>query len=206
MGYYIRILGKADPDIHLDELVKSVEKEGLSAKFAFDPKESPEQWTVVAIADSNGNDLMQIERNPVLVGELGHEELEEFREIIKEYKPASAAAWLNNYFNDVKVIYAFQLLNNAFDDAHYPIVAAVRLAIWKKTGGILQADNEGFTNEDGYHILWQFSDDVSGEWSMAILASPDKWITFTMDLGDENQKREFQSGKFPETARLITSQ
>lgn len=204
MGYYIRILGKADPDIPLKELVESVKKEGLSARFSFDPTEKPDQWTVVNVADANGNDLIHIERNPVIAGELGHEELEEFREIIKDYQPDSAAAWLDNYFNEVRVIYALQLLDNAFDDVHYPIVGAIRMAIWEKTRGILQADHEGFTNEEGYHILWQFSDEVTGEWNMAVLDASGEWITFTMDLGNKHQREEFQAGKLPKTAKPIS--
>ena len=56
----------------------------------------------------------------------------------------------------MKVIYAFQLLsgtevNDGWDGVHF-----LRGRIWRELGGILQADLEGFSNEDGYHILWQF--------------------------------------------------
>jgi hypothetical protein len=41
--------------------------------------------------------------------------------------------------------------------------------LWERGDAIIQADGEGFTNEDGYHIVWQFSDSVSGPWNMGVL-------------------------------------
>ena len=31
------------------------------------------------------------------------------------------------------------------------------------------ADHEGFSNEEGFHILWQFSNSVKGTWWMGVL-------------------------------------
>ena len=36
-------------------------------------------------------------------------------------------------------------------------------------GGILKADGEGFSNEDGYPILWRFPEDAASAWIMAVL-------------------------------------
>jgi hypothetical protein len=79
---------------------------------------------------------------------------------------------------------------------------ALQGAIWTKVGGVLQADSEGFTNEDGYNILWQFSDGVKGKWNMAILED-EKWIPFEMDLGNAEQRREFFDGRVPPGACLL---
>ncbi len=49
MGYYIRVLGTQDPDVHMDELMEGLISEGLSAKFAFDEGEEPGKWTVIDI-------------------------------------------------------------------------------------------------------------------------------------------------------------
>ncbi len=200
MGYYIRVLGTNDPDIHIDELIDSLREDGLSAKFEYDANEQPGKWTVLAIANNNGEPLAQIERNPIVEGELGQEELEEFKEAIADGKPASAVKWLTGYFDKIKVVYAFQLLGAAFDDDNFEIISCVKATIWYSTGGILQADDEGFSNEDGCHILWQFSDNVTGEWNCAIHDSAGKWQKFTMDLGDMSQRKEFQEGKIPKKA------
>jgi len=200
MGYYIRVLGTTDPNIHIDELINGLTSNGLKANFEFNQKESPDNWSIIGVANSDGVDLIQIERNTVVDGELGKEELEEFREEIKDYKPTSAVKWLDKFFDKVKVIYAFQLLNAAFEDNNFSIVSAIKSSIWTKTGGILQADNEGFSNEDGYHILWQFTDDVTGNWNMSVKNFLGHWTNFTMDLGDQRQREEFWQGKVPKGA------
>ena len=201
MPYYIRVLGSQDPDIHIDELIDALKQVGLTAKFELDPSEQPGEWTMFDIFNNDGEALAQIERNPVVDGELGQDELNEFREIIQDCKPTSAVQWLTNYFDTVKVIYAFQLLNTAFDNNNFEIISSIKTKIWNKTKGILQADNEGFSNEDGYHILWQFSDNVTGEWSCAVNNSSGKWDSFIMDLGDSTQRKEFQNGDVPKNAR-----
>ena len=203
MGYYIRVLGSQDPDIHIDELIESLAADSLTAKFEFDPAEKPGKWTMLDILSSSGEPLAQLERNPVIDCELGQEELDEFKEDIQDYKPTSAVKWLTNYFDKVKVIYAFQMLNAAFEDGNFEIVSNIKTKIWNKTKGILQADNEGFSNEDGYHILWQFSDTVTGDWSCAVRNWLGKWDKFVMDLGDIVQRQEFQDGKIPKNAKRL---
>jgi hypothetical protein len=203
MGYYIRVLGTSDHNIHIDELISGLTNQGLTAKFDIDPNESRDNWSVIGVANSDNDDLMQIERNPVIDGELGKDELEEFKDDIKDYKPTSAVKWLDKYFDKVKVIYAFQLLDKAFEGDNFSIVGAIKSIIWNKVGGILQADNEGFSNEDGYHILWQFSDTVTGEWSMSVKNIFGKWTNFTMDLGDKKQREEFWAGNVPKAAKRV---
>lgn len=201
MGYYIRILGTQDPDIHIDDLIQSLTSNGLVAKFELDTRERPEKWTVLNILNQEGTPLAQLERNPVVEGELGQEELDEFREEIQHYKPLSAVEWLNTYFESVKVIYAFQMLGASFQDGNFEIVSAIKQLIWNRIDGILQADNEGFSNEDGDHILWQFEDDVEGEWRCAVRNMTGQWDKFEMELGDVKQREEFQNGKVPEEAK-----
>jgi hypothetical protein len=203
MGYYIRVLGTQDPDIHLDELLDKLHADGLTAKFAFAEGDTPGKWTLLEVANEKGDALVQIERNPVIKGELGQEELDEFKEEIEDCKPTSAVKWLTKFFDKVRVIYAFQILNAAFDDRNFEIISSIKTKIWNKTAGILQADNEGFSNDDGYHILWQFSDNVTGEWSCAVKNWLGKWDNFVMDLSDIKQREEFQSGKVPKNAKRI---
>lgn len=203
MGYYIRILGLRDPDIHIDDLIQSLAANALSAKFEFDPTEDPGKWTMLDILNPHGEPIAQLERNTVIDGELGQEELDEFKEQIEDNKPASAVKWLTKYFDKVKVIYAFQMLNKAFEDENFEIISNIKAKIWSRTNGILQADNEGFSNEEGYHILWQFSDTVTGEWSCAVRNWLGKWDNFIMDLGDTAQRQEFQDGKVPKKANRL---
>lgn len=203
MAYYIRVFGISNPNINIEELVSKLKTEKLTATFQYDKNETAENWSIIEVFNSKGNTICEIERNPVLIGELGKEELDEFKEYIKDYKPKSAVKWLNNYFDKLKVIYAFQLLDAAFKDENFEIVSSIKSTIWSKTGGILQADNEGFTNDNGYHILWQFSNNVTGKWNMSVKNIFGLWTNFQMDLGNQTQRKEFWNGKVPRNAKKI---
>lgn len=203
MSYYIRVLGTKDPDIHLDEILDALEEEGLKAKFGVTDDEKPEKWTSIEVLNDKEEVLTEIERNPVKAGDFGKEELDEFRETILDFKPASAAGWLKQFFDKVKVIYAFQLLDAALEPENYPVVTTVQSLIWQKVQGILQADDEGFSNEEGYHILWQFGEDADGPWNCAVLNAKGEWENFTMELSDKAQQEDFLNGKVPAGATRV---
>ena len=200
MSYFIRVLGTADPDVHPDHIKDALARQGLEAQLDVDDDDEPAAWRVINVRNSEGLELLQIERNPVTAGRLGMAELTEFRGFIQQHQPASAVQWLQRYFDGVAVIYAFEVLSAASTDNNFEIVSAIRTAIWDRTGGILQNDNEGFTNEEGFHILWQFDDDASGDKYCAVLDADGSWIRFRMDLGDPFQRMAFLGGELPQTA------
>lgn len=101
------------------------------------------------------------------------------------------------------MIYAFQLLNTAYEEDNFEIILSIKTRIWSHTDGILQGDEEGFSNEEGCNILWQFQDDVSGEWNCAVRDKSGSWTNFIMDLGDESQRKEFRNGQVPKAAKRI---
>jgi hypothetical protein len=75
MGYYIRILGTQDPDIHLEELLENLKADGLTAKLALAEDDTPDKWTLLEVANGSGDALTQIERNPVIMANLGKRNL-----------------------------------------------------------------------------------------------------------------------------------
>ena len=90
---------------------------------------------------------------------------------LKKSRTASQRAvshWLADYLAEVKTIYAFQHLQGAETEEGGNVLHALRSALWERGDAIIQADNEGFTNEEGFHIVWQFSDSVSGPWNMGV--------------------------------------
>lgn len=200
MGYFIRILGLQDPNIHIDELAEALRADGISAEIGFDLNEKPSKWTILDISNSEGEQIAQLERNSIKEIQ---EELQAFRDSISKCRPATAVKWLDAYFDQVKVVYVFHLLATAFDDDNFEIIDVIKNCIWDKTGGIFQADQQGFTNEEGYHVLWQFNDEANGEWDCAVLGADGKWQKFTMDLGDAIQRQEFKSGILPLHAKRI---
>jgi len=149
----------------------------------------------------DGTEIAAIERNPVTEGSLGSEELEEFNDELDDAKPESSAKWLRSYFPKVKCIYAFQHLSGTEMENGFEILGAAKNVLWAAAPAIMQADYEGFSNEDGYHILWQFSDNVDGTWWMGLLKNG-SWIHFEMDLGSDGHRAAFLSGEVPKGIRL----
>ncbi|MGC3946399.1 MAG: hypothetical protein QM762_18075 [Chryseolinea sp.] len=204
MGYYIRVLGKTNPTISVDKLTDALKAENLDASIEVEVEfGAPAEWIQLLVRDKDDRNLILIEKTDMVEGEFELAEIEEFKEEVVDCKPTSAANWLVDFFDKVKVIYTFQILSAVDNDESWNIVGAIKTEIWRATEGIIQADNEGFTNEQGYHILWQFSDDVSGPWYMAVLDSSGNFVNFKMDLDDKKQRKDFLDGKVPKGAELV---
>ena len=157
-------------------------------------------WTTLLLAHADGLEVAAIERNPVAEGTLGAEELAEFADEVESGQPETAVPWLTAFLKSVKTIYAFQHLSGTQRAPGDEALRCVREAIWADGDAIMQADGEGFSNDDGYHILWQFSDRASGPWWMAVLQE-DRWVPFQMELGNPEHRRAFLEGKVPPGAR-----
>jgi hypothetical protein len=196
MPYSIRILSPKVTTLSLEALLSDVP----DAKITLEAGTSSD-WEQLVLSHPNGTDIALIERNPVDDESLGAEEISEFLDEINDGKPDSAAIWLTQYLRRVRVVYAFQILSGTEQENGWGILGKFKSVLWNSVGGIFQADGEGFSNEDGYHILWQFSDNVSGPWWMGLLKTG-AWVHFEMELGDEKQRQAFLKGEVPEGVRL----
>ena len=97
----------------------------------------------------------------------------------------------------MRTISAFQVLNGVYEENGWERLGAIKGKLWNELGGIFQADGEGFSNEHGYHILWQFSDGVTGPWWMGVLSQDGSWTHFQMELGNGAQREQFLNGEGP---------
>lgn len=194
MAYYIRVLSRKSDSVAPSVLRKALADAGLQAAIAGDAENGA--WDELVVSDPDESDICLVEHNAVEADGLGREEIDEFLEEIADCRPESAAAWLASYLRSVRSIYAIQVLGGAYKNNGWEIVGSLKNAIFGAVDGIIQADYEGFTNEDGYHILWQFAEDVTGDWWMAILDNG-RWRTFCMDLGDADHRAAFLRGEVP---------
>lgn len=200
MGYYVRVLGIRDDPVSVEKIRTAISESGVQATVECDGENL--KWQVIDITHADdGPGIMQVERNPVVEGELGAEELQEFIEEVLDCKPESGAKWLQSYLPKVKVIFAMRLLGGTDIKDGWSVVSGVQQAIWSQVGGILQADNEGFSNEEGSHILWQFSDDVRGPWKMAVRWRLGMWKSFVMELSNSEHRNAFLAGKVPKDVK-----
>lgn len=196
MGYYIRLLTPNPASVSIDQIERSLRAKVPSAEIqSVVPDRS--NWTNFEIAQDEQT-FCAVTRS--LAGDpdnLVREELAEFASELENAKPANAALWVRNWMANVQAIYAFQILNATNSDERWDAVDAVRRCLFDALGGIIQADGEGFSNEEGYHIVWQFSDKVTGSWHVAVLSDDGNWKNFKMDLGNAKHREAFWNGKVP---------
>jgi hypothetical protein len=195
MGYYIRVLGTKDVPLPIATLRACLPVD--SEVELIEENSDQAAWVQSILRHKDGTEIAVVERNPVILGELGADEIGEFVDEVQDAQPASASKWLVEYLSRVAVIYAFQLLSGTDIKGGWTAVHALQSYIRKQVGGIFQADMEGFSNEQGQHILWQFNEDVGGVWDMAVLDRDGKWVAFTMDLGNLEHRQAFLDGRVP---------
>ena len=195
MANHTRVLSKDEEFPPFDELAQLIHAEHPEFKLVIE-EGSEEEWETLLLSSIDDVEVALIARNPVTDGSVGQDEISDFIEDIQDCKPESGVAWLEEYLDSVKTVYAFQHLQGSQLEEGGNALHALRSALWERGDAIIQADDEGFTNEEGYHIVWQFSDSVSGPWNMGILQDG-VWLHFTMDLGDPDHRAAFMNGEVP---------
>ncbi len=196
MGYYIRVLGRKVDNIPIHELREAAQPAVLHVEG------DDSAWEQLTLAHKKGREIAVVEKNPVTEGQLGADELQEFIEEVRHCKPESASTWLQQYLPTVKVIYAFRLLSGTDEDDGCTPLHRLYSAVWKHAGGILQAYGEGFCDEAGFTILWQFGEGVTGRRNMGVIRNG-SWLHFEMDLGNEQHRKAFWCGEIPDGVTLI---
>jgi hypothetical protein len=201
MAYHTRVLSKQEEFPTLDELAQSIAAEHPYYKLTLESG-TEEEWESLLLSGKDGVEVAVVERNPVYDGSVGQDEIADFLEDIHDCKPESGVEWLTDYLAEVKTVYAFQHLQGSETEDGGNALHALRTALWERGDAIIQADLEGFTNEEGYQIVWQFSDTVSGPWNMAILQEG-TWHHFKMDLGDPDHRAAFLRGEVPDDLATV---
>ena len=199
MAYYLRVLSPSTDPVPASSIRGFLEARVVGASMSVTGGE--DSWDQLVLAHKNGPEIAVVERNPVDEGQVGADEISEFLEELEDGQPRSGADWLVEYLPTVRTIYAVQVLDGAYRANGWEIIGAVREALLSFAGGITQADGEGFSNEDGYHILWQFSESATGTWWMAVRRG-DTWIRFEMDLGNPSHRASFMRGEIPEGVKV----
>jgi hypothetical protein len=195
VSYYTRVLSKNEEFPSFEELAEFVRADHPSCKLTIEEDEE-ESWHTLLLSTDSEVEIALLERNAVSDGSIGQDEIADFIEDTADCKPDSGVAWLHEFLADVKTVYAFQHLLGSNSEEGSAAIHALRNFLWERGDAIIQADLEGFTNEEGYHIVWQFADTVSGAWNMAVLQEG-TWHHFKMDLGDPDHREAFFRGEVP---------
>jgi len=198
LGYFLRVLGRNDAVPAISGLRDAAKPAVLDVESG-----SEDNWQHLLLKHAGGAEIAWIERSPVAAGVSGSDEIEDFQQEIAELKPASGAAWLASFLKTVKVIYAFQVLDGIRLDGSRDILQRVYAHVWNAADGILQSDGEGFSNEEGFTIVWQFSEDARGPWKVGLLGSDGVWTHFTLELSNPAHRAAFLRGEIPSGVVLL---
>jgi hypothetical protein len=198
MSYYIRVLSPSDEQVSVNALRRNLGDFSLQIENGTEAS-----WDQLLLSHTSGREIAVIERNLVTAASMAEEEIEEFLDEINDLNPVSGADWLREFLPSVKCIYAFQILNGADEGDGWSAIGSIKSELWSQLGGIFQADGEGFSNEDGYNIVWQFSNNVSGLWWMGLLRDG-TWIHFEMELSNAGQRDQYLSGKVPDGVKIAS--
>ena len=201
MSYYTRVLSKDEEFPPFDELALWIRAEHPDYKLSLEDG-TEEEWESLLLSGNDDVEVALLERYPVADGSVGQDEISDLLEDLHDVKPDSGVAWLKEFLEEVKTLYAFQHLQGSETVDGSNALHALRAHLCERGDAIIQADNEGFTNEEGFHIVWQFSDSVSGPWNMGVLQDG-AWLHFKMDLGDPDHRAAFINGEMPSDLSTI---
>jgi hypothetical protein len=190
MAYYVRVLATSDKVIPFSEIVN----QGKSIKLVSGTDVS---WERIEIYAPKDNLICILERHLVFAGSPGESELGQLKASIQRSYPVSACEWLREYFHRVKTIYAFQLFGEKIAKDGWPVLGRIQNLLKDLSIGIVQADNEGFYNENGDYILWQMYEGATGTTAAASLDEKGEWIAFQLKLTDAEAIERFKEGRPP---------
>ncbi len=199
MAYYVRLITQSLEHIPIQRLADILREWGTPGLFGI-AAGSETEWTELLVRNTRNEDVCSIERNQRGRDELFDEEIAEFRDELGNCQPRRGAEWVARYLDEAQVIYAVRVsASTTAGSKHEPELEASSVlgALKSDLGGIIQADMEGFTNEDGHTVVWQFDDDVDGEWAVAVLDDEANWTAARIDLGNREHRRAFTSGRLP---------
>jgi hypothetical protein len=196
MPYSTRVLSQEEDFPSFEDLAAFVRDGHPDCKLTLESGDA-QDWESLLLATTDEVEIAVLERNPVDDGSTGQDEIADLLEDMQDCKPESSVQWLDGFLSEVKTVYTFQHLQGAETVDGGNALHALRSHLWERGDAILQADGEGFTNEEGYHIVWQFSDAISGPWNMGVYKD-DLWHHFKMDLGDPGHRAAFLAGEVPD--------
>lgn len=186
----MRLLTRSEEIVPFSEIQKQVFEARLMAG-------TEAAWEKIELRQADGKILAVLERLPVS-GSQGESELGRIQDEIRSARPPSAREWIRKYLSASRTIYRFQLYTeNLTVKEDWQALGRVQNLIKDRLGGIIQADNEGFYNENGDYILWQMYSGAGGTVPAATLDERGEWVSFTLKLGNAGAVERFKEGILP---------
>jgi hypothetical protein len=203
MGYRMRVYSRSEKVIPFERIEKFFEGDEVALELTGGKRGS--EWGQFLLNHPDGRHitLVNLERATSKRSN-GARYLKDDIESARERQPAVNAEWVVEFLLGVKNIYSFQILDGVYQDDGWDYVRELQHLIRDDFDGILYAELEGYSNQDGMHLTWEFSENVTGKWNMALYdPKSQKWTTFTMQLGNRAHRAAFRAGQVPKGAEVF---
>lgn len=200
MGYYIRVFARSDATVSAAALRAGFADLGWDAVVECDPG-TDDHWEALRVAHPDGSDICFIQRDDVTAGSLGRSEVDDFAAALADYAPPSGAAWVGEFLDKVRVVYAVKVQTEAdADPAGWDVLQYVVDTLAAELDGITHAELEGFYIDDGTYLVAAAAGferlSAVDEWTVAV-RSGDGWTGFTLNPDDEAEVSAFRRGEVP---------
>ena len=158
MEFFYRVFTTVDKKLWLAEIEDYLEKEEipLSAIPIVDEADEDNldaEPIQILLVDAEDREVAILEFDALSDSEMLTEEVAEFRELVGEMLPERNRAWAVEKFAATTGCFAFQMLEDGFEEANWDAVATLAAWLRSETNGFEQSDGGQITNENGAVVL-----------------------------------------------------
>jgi len=183
--------------------------DGIGERFSLTLTEGTDtEWTELALAHlKTDHPIGDLKCFPVRHGvpdDRGIEEIASFLEEVEDCKPACNVPWLRQFLPQVRTVYLWSLWSGTeVNDGWSPVRQLGDVFVDGEETAVY-SELEGWSNTDGNHITWEFSDDVRGgdPWWFG-LHLHGRWHRFQMDPADRERREYFKCGEVPPCVKVF---
>ena len=198
----MRFFGLKDKAISVDEIAEWLQKALIDGEIESEEEDFPGDWKIITLFLESGEPVVEIEKFSEQEDTLKDAIQFTVRNLLDDHnpvKPESAVRWLCQFMTRVKVLYEFRPMQGIKQDKGWLLFNEVWTNLRESLQGIVHLDEEGFTNQQGAQITWEYPGDETGDLKVAVLdESGEQWIEYTMDLANQEHKQLFMAGKAPD--------
>jgi hypothetical protein len=195
MSYYVRLLTASEKVVPFSEI-------GKQGNFIKLISGTAAAWEQIEVYQPENKLIAIVERHSLSENSSAANELAQLKDSLGGSYPVNAREWLRKYLSTVKTIYTFQLQGDKITKHGWPVLGRIQNLLKDTLRGIIQADKEGYYNENGDYILWQMYSGAAGTIPAATLDENGDWIPFQLRLDDNRTVDQFKQGIPPQKGLL----
>lgn len=197
----MEFFGTQNKVVSVDDIATWLQESMIDCEIESDQEDFPGDWEEITLFLESGDSVVEIEKITCDSGNFREAIEETVRTLLDDQRPvrpASAVKWICQYMKSVKVIYRFRPMPGIDTELGFELFNEVWTRLKNIEPGIVHCVDEGFTNEDGAQITWEFPESSSGTVKAAVLeAEGGSWREFQLDLANQEQQSSFLAGKCP---------